>query len=129
MCSLLRLISLFLPVLFPSWRFFRAVEPSPRIELLRDGGWVEHHPRPEQISLARQVRRMIWNPHWNRYLYSVSLSERLIIEPTQHSLEGLHQMLADDMGQIPPFRINFVCEEAGQIVGTIEYESDVGQGI
>lgn len=123
---MLRTLTLLLPVLFPSWRFFRAVEPSPRIEILREGDWCESHPRPDRISFGTQLRRMIWNPHWNRYLYSVSLSERLIIEPSTHSRAGIEAVLmAQARRETPPrFRINFVQEEAGQIIGSIEYDSD-----
>lgn len=119
-----RLIRLFLPVIFPSWRFFRAVEPSPRIEVLRGGVWVEALARPGRLPIWRQLGRLFWNPGWNRYLYSVSLSERMVVEPSDHSLAGLVEILSAGMapGEALRFRILFVQELGGEIIADLEYE-------
>lgn len=68
---------------------------------------------------------MVWNPDWNRYLYAVSLSERLIIDPSAHSRAGIDALLKAQTGAdtLPPWRIMFVTQEAGEIVGTVEYDS------
>ena len=80
-----RLLLLLLPALIPSWRFFKTVEPSPRVQwtLVQDGErkWQEFNPRPEVVSFGRMLRRMVWNPRWNEALFLVSLAERQTIDP------------------------------------------------
>lgn len=75
---------LLLPVLFPSWRFFSSIGPSPRIEYAflqneQDApvSWHAFRPRPSRLSLGQQLRRLLWNPHWNETLYINSCAERL----------------------------------------------------
>ncbi|WGW04445.1 hypothetical protein [Tropicibacter oceani] len=123
-----RTLSLLLPALIPSWRFFKTVAPSPRVEYRLDGGdWTECRHRPDSVSLGRMLRRMLWNPRWNEQLFLVSLSERLVAEPTQHSLDELNKRIARLSGAQPgarlQFRLVFVCREGAQIVKFVEYES------
>lgn len=71
---------------------------------------------------------MVWNPRWNEALYMVSLSERLIIAPSAHSVDRLNALIAAEVapqaGGALQFRIAFLDKEGAQIVKTIEYESD-----
>lgn len=89
---MLNSFKLLLPALFPSWRFFDTVAPSPRIEFaLREDSnhlsqnWQEFRPRIDNLSFGKILRRMFWNPHWNESLFLVSCAERLISNPTEHS--------------------------------------------
>ncbi|ALI55416.1 hypothetical protein [Celeribacter marinus] len=130
---MLRLIYLLLPALMPSWSFFKTVEASPRVEFRLGQGaqwglWQDARPRPARIPFAKQLRRMAWNPRWNEALYLVSLSERLIIAPSAHSVDSLNALIA--AGVAPQargslqFRVAFLDKEGAQIIKTIEYESD-----
>ena len=128
---MLHLLSLFLPTVIPSWRFFKTVAPSPRIEYRlieagRVGDWQEDRPRPGHLGLGQILRRMLWNPEWNEQLYLVSCSERLIDEPSQHSVDEINLRVARllPVGQQElQFRLVFVSREQGQIVKLVEYES------
>lgn len=75
---------LLLPVLFPSWRFFRAVEASPRIEwrLIGAGSedWHLYGTRAQHFSLWKAFTRLFLNAKWHEELYMVTLSERLLVE-------------------------------------------------
>jgi uncharacterized protein (UPF0248 family) len=127
----LHLLSLFLPTVIPSWRFFKTVAPSPRIEYRlieagRDGDWQEDRPRPGHLGVGQILRRMLWNPEWNEQLYLVSCSERLIDEPSQHSVDEINLRVARLLPagqQELQFRLVFVSREQGQIVKLVEYES------
>lgn len=128
---MLHLLSLFLPTVIPSWRFFKTVAPSPRIEYRlieagRVGDWQEDRPRPGHLGLGQILRRMLWNPEWNEQLYLVSCSERLIDEPSQHSVDEINLRVARLLPagqQELQFRLVFVSREQGQIVKRVEYES------
>ncbi|WP_349376656.1 hypothetical protein [Pseudophaeobacter sp.] len=117
--------------MIPSWRFFKTVAPSPRIEYRlieagRVGDWQEDRPRPGHLGLGQILRRMLWNPEWNEQLYLVSCSERLIDEPSQHSVDEINLRVARLLPagqQELQFRLVFVSREQGQIVKLVEYES------
>lgn len=128
---MLHLLSLFLPTVIPSWRFFKTVAPSPRIEyrLINGdsiGGWQEDRPRPAHLGLGQILQRMVWNPEWNERLYLVSCSERLIEAPSQHSVDEINLRVAR---LLPPgsetlqFRLVFLSREGAQILKLVEYES------
>jgi hypothetical protein len=127
----LRLMSLFLPTVIPSWRFFQTVAPSPRIEYRlitgeQAGDWHEDRPRPAHLSFGQMLRRMLWNPDWNEQLYLVSCSERLIEAPSQHSLDEINTRVARLLPhgpQLLQIRLVFVSREGAQIVKLVEYES------
>jgi hypothetical protein len=137
---MVRLFFLLLPGLIPSWEFFKAIEPSPRVQWrlfaapLEDGeGWNEFRPRPQKLSLLTILRRLIWNPRWNDSLYLVSLSERLMLIPNQHSVDEIFDRLnfyisaPDTAGDSPlmlQFRLIFVRREGEQITESITYMSE-----
>jgi hypothetical protein len=78
---MLRALTLLLPALIPSWRFFKDVGPSPRIELRGAGGiWQDLSPRLARRSFAQVLLHLLWNPIWNEYLYLVTCSERLVAD-------------------------------------------------
>lgn len=93
---MLQTLKLLLPALIPSWRFFDAIAPSPRIEFTllnsaRDmsGNWQEFRPRPDRLSIFDMLKRMFWNADWNESLFLVSCAERLIANPTAHSSDEI----------------------------------------
>ncbi len=126
-----RTIELLLPALFPSWRFFKQVGPSPRVQYRvlvagHVGEWQESHPIPESVSLGRMARRMLWNPQRNTQLYMVSLSERLVSGLVTHSEAELNRLIAQQLdGQAGDlqFRLMFLTPEGDKITGTVIYES------
>ena len=85
-------LSFVLPVLMPSWRFFKTIEPSPRVEFAiigEDGkieGWCDAFPRPATLSPCQITRRLFWNPAWNDALFMVSCAERIAEQPTYYSI-------------------------------------------
>lgn len=116
-------ISLVLPVLVPSWRFFSAVQPSPRVQfaLLKahddtPDHWQEFRPRPKAISLLQMAGRLLWNPQRNEALFLVSCAERIQANPTPHSIEeirrrillGVEKMPTDAAEKWMQFRLVFV---------------------
>jgi len=78
------MLKLILPVLFPSWRFFSSIGPSPRIHIAflknendEAGDWQEFRPKPFKISFAKGLLRLFHNPQWNEMLYINTCAERL----------------------------------------------------
>ncbi len=101
---MIKILQLLLPTLFPSWRFFDVIAPSPRIQFaLLDSSndspddWHEFRPRPAQLSFIQMLKRMFWNQHWNESLFMVSCSERLLENPTQHSEDEILNRIAVDL--------------------------------
>jgi hypothetical protein len=81
----LTMLHYLLPALLPSWRFFDYIGPSPRIEicLLQHAGdapsqWQPFRPPPPLLTLALQLRSLLWNPRGNEALYLLSSSEKLL---------------------------------------------------
>ena len=128
-----RTIELLLPALIPSWRFFKSVEASPRIEyrLLHETTkteWTESYVRPSSLAVWQYVLRLFWNSDWNDHLFMVSCAERLTDQPSQHSIDALNGRIArrlDGAGVsgLFQFRLLFVSRQGGQLVKEIEYES------
>jgi hypothetical protein len=119
-------LRLLLPALIPSWNFFQAVAASPRVEYALsagpDGGgaWRVFRPRPGRVSVLAMVGRLFWNARWNEGLFLVSCAERLMDEPTAHSVDEIFRRIAADLdGEAGEawlsFRLVFVSEEAGVI--------------
>lgn len=134
---LLRILRLFLPALIPSWRFFKEVAPSPRIEIgLTDDparmptAWAEARPRPDHVSAARMLRRMLWNPRWNETLFLTSCAERIVEGGALHDsafAEGeIARRLARDLGPGAGafrFRLVFVRRDGADLVREVEHIS------
>lgn len=141
---------LLLPALFPSWRFFDVIGPSPRVEfsLLRtDDGesgaehpadhhpdWEEFRPRPERLSLGSMVRRMIWNPRWNESLYLVTCAERVIQNPSEHSSREISDRIRTELHRVGRaaeafpffrFRLVFMSRLGTEIRRDVVFESPV----
>ncbi|WP_424929821.1 hypothetical protein [Amaricoccus tamworthensis] len=136
---MLRTVQLLLPAVIPSWQFFKSIEPSPRVEWAmaateteQPRDWREFRPRPDHLNALTFIRRMFWNPRWNESLFLVSLSERLMEEPTDHSVDEIfHRVIAEIRRSVPPesrlpycrFRVVFVYRESGRISRDVTHMS------
>jgi len=125
--TLLAPLKLLLPALIPSWNFFDVIAPAPRVEyaLLASPGdtggiWREFRPRPEQVSVATLLKRLVWNPRWNQTLFVMSCAERLAEDRTPaHSEAELFKRIAADLVTEPQdparpwlcFRLVFVSRD------------------
>ncbi len=131
---MLRMIKLLLPALIPSWRFFKSVEPSPRIEYRfgatgSDAEWSDAFPLPDQVPVAAMLSRLFWNPRWNKYLYVVTCAERLAetgdpfrVAQINAHLTELHPPPAS-AGTLE-FRLSFVSAQEGTLVREVVFQSD-----
>ncbi|MCH2250932.1 MAG: hypothetical protein MK042_14175 [Cognatishimia sp.] len=123
-----RTFSLLMPVLFPSWRFFMTVGPSPRVEYREKGGaWRESHPKPAHLSVGRMAARMFSNHARNTQLYAVALAERLVAAPSDHSRDELMRLVAEAHradGQLQ-FRLVFVMREGEELISEVIYTSEL----
>ena len=136
-------IPLILPVLIPSWRFFKSIEPSPRVQwaFTQTGGdaatnWQEFRPRPAYLSPLQMLRRLFWNPVWNESLFLVSCAERIQVEPTEHSINEIRRRVAQEITQVQiksadenktptfQFRLVFVHRDGAQISKEIVFLSE-----
>lgn len=106
-------ILLILPILIPSWRFFKSIEPSPRVQwgltsadTMTPINWQEFRPRPAYLSPFQIFRRLFWNPAWNESLFLVSCAERLQEHPTEHSINEIRQRILRDIAHIPALPTN-----------------------
>ncbi len=102
-----RAFQLLLPALIPSWNFFDVIAASPRLEYAELGApgeatvdWREFRPRPQRLSLARMLGRLLWNARWNETLFVVSCAERLLAEPTDHSEDEIFRRIAADLADV-----------------------------
>ena len=126
-------LSLILPVLVPSWRFFRTIEPSPRVQWAEVGGdgpaqWQEFRPRPARVSLWQMLGRLFYNAPWNEALFLVSCAERIAAAPTAHSIREIEHRLSASLAPRSPgaelqFRLIFVHRRGVEIVEEVLYRS------
>jgi len=127
-----------LPALMPSWRFFDAIGPSPRVDYawVNDDAapapWQEFRPRPPRVPVTRMLARLLWNPHWNETLYIVRCAERLMEGDVDFTARELRWRLtlACQRGELLPatapalrFRVRAVTREDGRIVDDVLYVS------
>ncbi|MDB5490621.1 MAG: hypothetical protein JWO78_470 [Micavibrio sp.] len=135
-------LALLLPALIPSWRFFDAIAPSPRIEFAllnarRDGPviWQEFRPRQKnRLTMGDMVKNLFWNPLWNENLYLVTCAERLINNPAdrcgQDIITRLRTSLSEPGGDLTgkpylQFRLTFVSREGEQLESRTAFTSEV----
>lgn len=136
---MLKTIALILPVLFPSWRFFETVKPSPRVQwaMLKRGctaspDWQEFRPRPAQVTLLQMLSRLFWNPAWNDALFVVSCAERIGQDPTDHSIREIQRRILYDTRRLHidapdmllQFRLVFVHRAGTDLVQDVVFLSD-----
>lgn len=131
-------ISLIVPVLVPSWRFFKTIEPSPRVQwaLFNDGDvpfrWQEFRPRPQKVTVLQMVYRLFWNPYWNETLFVVSCAERIQNGATDHGIDEIKQRILTELEQrqietkdkVLQFRLVSVCRAGVDIIQETHFHSD-----
>lgn len=122
------MLTLILPIFFPSWRFFGGIGASPRIELTflqneiaEAKVWQEFRPRPQRLSFTEGLYRLWWNPQWNEFLYMNTCAEHLCDEHSVMREQDImfRILLAVETGEITPepnthflrFRISTVMRE------------------
>lgn len=125
-----RLLALLLPALFPSWRFFKAVQPSPRIEWRSaTGDWRALHPLPQRLDWRATLTRLVWSPERNEALYLVTLSERLIVEGSAEAETAfLARILQAEIPEpLAELRLVFVYREGPKILREVLWEHRLPQ--
>ena len=118
---MLNSLKLLVPALIPSWRFFDSITASPRIEFMAFAAadetaeaspedWREFRPRPQSLPPGTFLRRLVWNPRWNETLFLTSCAERLLEQPSEHSVAEIAARIAAalDPGKTPSFRFRLV---------------------
>lgn len=133
-------LSLILPVLIPSWRFFKSIEPSPRVQwalVIASTGtapnWQEFRPRPKSVSPLQMLCRLFWNPVWNEFLFLVSCAERIHDHPTNHSINEIQHRIRSELVPTPQpshdtslqFRLVFVERTDETLSETVVFLSDL----
>lgn len=78
------MLKFLLPILFPSWRFFSSIGPSPRIEMgftadknSEPQNWFPFRPLPKKINFVLGIQQLFHNPLWNERLYINTCAEHL----------------------------------------------------
>jgi hypothetical protein len=125
------LLSLFLPTLFPSWRFFQDVGPSIRIDVRvllaeRASDWQEVIARPAGMSALTALRKVFWNAAWNEYLFLISLADRMIVDPMPELVDELNAILTRAHarpGERLQFRLRLIDRGAWRREDVVAYES------
>ena len=133
-------LKLLLPALFPSWRFFDVIAPSPRVEIAfmadpsavpPEGSvaWRLCRPTRPRIGIADYVVSFFWNARWNETLYLATCAERLMQNPSEHSAREIVRRLRRDLAGdafLPAyfhFRLVFVSREDAHLRRDVAYVS------
>lgn len=134
------MLKLLLPILFPSWRFFSSIGPSPRIEVgfIVDTNsvpqdWLLFRPLPKKLNFLLGIQQLFHNPLWNERLYINTCAE--------HLFEGYSEFREREVGQrlvsaalnkeitvdgefhYLVFRIRAIEFEAGQVLDEVVFIS------
>lgn len=128
-------LRLLLPALFPSWRFFDVIGPSPRIEvaLLQtpdDAGddWRDVRPRAAGLGIDGYLRSFFFNPRWNETLFLVTCAEGVIRDESDHTVREIRDRLRADLnrpGAAPwfRFRIALLSRHEGRVRRDVVFTS------
>lgn len=131
---MLKMLTLVLPVLLPSWRFFKSVEPSPRVQWSltdKPEAWHNFRPRPASVGIAALLGRLFWNPQWNERLYVLSCAERQHLAPEAHNIAQINACVARDVMRMGGastdaqfrFRLVFVQRLDGRMIEDVVFVS------
>lgn len=136
---MLKMFFLILPVLIPSWRFFKTIEPSPRVQWAlfsdadqREVGWCEFWPRPLAVTPFEMLRRLVWSPTRNEELFVLSCAERIAEQPLDHSVNEVNWRIRADLkrrgiegaNKKMRFRLVFVTRTKTQLSEEVLYVSE-----
>lgn len=131
-------LRLLLPALFPSWRFFAVIGPSPRIEVAALShpdddatAWRAVRPRPDRLGAAGYLRTFFFNPRWNETLFLVTCAEGVIRDESDHTLREIRDRLRADLnrdadGTAAPwfrFRIALLSRHEGRVRRDVVFTS------
>ncbi len=122
------MLKLFLPIFFPSWRFFSSIGPSPRIQyaFLADIGevpevWQSFLAQKPRVTFFQGIGRLFHNPGWNESLYMNTCAEHFFeIHSEFREQEIMRRLLrrisqgsiqAPESAEYLVFRINAVIRE------------------
>ena len=131
---------LLLPIIFPSWRFFSSVGPSPRIEvgfvadkIFAPQEWLAFRPLPQKINFTLGLQRLLHNSQWNEQLYINTCAEHLFDEYSEFREReiALRLVAAVLKGEIAVksefeflvFRIRALAADAGQVSDDVVFVS------
>lgn len=134
------MLKLLLPVIFPSWRFFSSIGPSPRVQFTfleketdEPSVWQEFRPKPARVSFLQGLHRLLHNPQWNETLYINTCAERLFEEySAMREQEIMRRILASvNCGEITAksndmflqFRISVIVREGNEITDSVIFAS------
>lgn len=127
---MIRVLSLLLPAIFPSWRFFPSVEPAPRIEVCVEGRtetWRVFRPPPARLSAGATLARLFWSPRRNEDLYLASCAERIIADGRDHARREIARRIRagtpEASGRPLRFRLVAVHREGDRLVERTVYVS------
>lgn len=134
------MLNLVLPVIFPSWRFFSSIGPSPRIHyaFLEDENsepqeWIEFRPIPQRIRFLSRLRNLFYNPEWNEKLYMNTCAERLFeaYSPMRDQEIMARLIAAYNSGEIASanevsyitYRISALMREGNEVIQQVTFTS------
>ena len=134
------IIKLILPILFPSWRFFSSIGPSPRIEVgfVADKNsepqeWLPFRPLPKKINFALGLQQFFHNPLWNERLYINTCAEYLFEGYSEYREQEIgkrlvaatlsKEMVVDDKFHYLVFRIRAIESEVEQVRDDVAFVS------
>jgi hypothetical protein len=109
------LLKLLLPAVFPSWRFFSSIGPSPRIEIAFTSAdtsllsnWQPVNQLPKKMNFVGGMLRLLHNPDWNEYLYMNTCAERIMEQNTAFYVDDIAKRLiaATEAGKLVDARTN-----------------------
>ena len=134
------ILKLLLPILFPSWRFFSRIGPSPRIDIgwlseknAQPLEWLPFRSLPEQMGVAAGVQRLFFNPVWNERLYLNTCAEHLLERDSAFHAQQIAERLlhAINTGELKAgaarylvFRVRALEMEAGQVRDDLVFMSE-----
>lgn len=132
-------LKLLLPALFPSWRFFDVIGPSPRVEVCllehpadERAVWWDSRARPERLALRDRLKSFFFNARWNETLHLANCAERFVQGQTEQCTQEIRRRLRADLrtgvdGKAPPpffrFRLVFVSRYEGMLRRDVAFVS------
>ncbi len=134
------MLKLILPILFPSWRFFSSVGPSPSIEVgfaadknSEPQEWLPFRPLPKRINFTLGLQQLFHNPLWNERLYINTCAEHLFegyaefreLEIGRRLVVAVlnKEIVVDAESEYLVFRIRALESEAGQVCDDVVFVS------
>lgn len=134
------MLKLLLPILFPSWRFFSSIGPSPSIEVgfavdknSEPEEWLPFRPLPEKDNFPRVLQQLFHNPLWNERLYINTCAEHLFENYSEFREREIgrrlvaaalnEEIVVNDKFQYLVFRIRALEFEAGQVRDDVVFVS------